>query len=167
VALWGAAVSMVVAGALWFSGTKYLPTDTKAIETADGGASTKNLSIPNRNPISVRCRFRYEEDKIRIGLGENRRWKTKSSLRAQGNRGNAVHPRGFPGLVNLRYGVALGSAGEDSSDVSVLLLLLFFELPVSLVPSSLVVSRCLPVACSVVVSSELLVAGEAVALLSP
>jgi hypothetical protein len=82
VALWGAAVSMVVAGALWFSGTKYLPTDTKAIETADGGASTKNLSIPNRNPISVRCRFRYEEDKIRIGLGENRRWKTKSSPRS-------------------------------------------------------------------------------------
>jgi hypothetical protein len=84
VALWGAAVSMVAAGALWFSGAKYLPTDTKAIETADGGASTKNLSIPNRNPISVRCRFEYEEDKIRIGLGENRRWKTKSSLRAQG-----------------------------------------------------------------------------------
>jgi hypothetical protein len=79
----------------------------------------------------------------------------------------AVFPRGFPGLVKLRYGVALGSAGEDSSDVSVLLLLLFFELPVSLVPSSLVVSRRLPVARSVVVSSELLVAGEAVALLSP
>ena len=70
-------------------------------------------------------------------------------------------------MVKLRYGVALGSAGEDSSDVSVLLLLLFFALPLSLLPSSLAVSRRLPVARSVVVSSELLVAGEAVALLSP
>jgi hypothetical protein len=73
--------------------------------------------------------------------------------------------RVFPGLVKRRYGVALGSAGEELSDVSVLLFLLFFDLPVSLVPSSLVVSLCFPVACSVVVSSELL--GEAVALLSP
>jgi hypothetical protein len=78
-----------------------------------------------------------------------------------------IRPRVFPGLVKRRYGVALGSAGEEPSDVSVLLLLLFFELPVSLVPSSLVLSPCLPVACSVVASPELLVLGEAVALLSP
>ena len=43
----------------------------------------RTFLIPNRNPIPVRCCFRYEKDKIRIGLGENRRWKTKSSLRAQ------------------------------------------------------------------------------------
>ena len=78
-----------------------------------------------------------------------------------------IRPRVFPGLVKRRYGVALGSAGEAPSDVSVLLFLPFFELPVSVVPSSLVVSRCLPVARSVVVSPELLVPGEAVALLSP
>ena len=77
-----------------------------------------------------------------------------------------VFGRGFVGLVKRHYGVALGSAGEDSSDVSVLLLLLFFELPLSLIPSSLVVSRRLLVARSVLVSSELVVAGEAVALLS-
>ena len=46
VALWGVAVLMVVAGALWFWGAKYLPTDTNAIETAGGGGSTKNLSYP-------------------------------------------------------------------------------------------------------------------------
>jgi len=34
VALWGVAVLMIVAGALWFWGAKYLPADTEAIEGA-------------------------------------------------------------------------------------------------------------------------------------
>jgi MFS family permease len=34
VALWGVAVLMVVAGALWFWGAKYLPSDTEKIEAA-------------------------------------------------------------------------------------------------------------------------------------
>jgi hypothetical protein len=73
------------------------------------------------------------------------------------------------GLGRQCYGVALGSAAGASSDESDLdlLLSLFSEVPLSLVPSSLVVLRCLPVARSVVVSSELLVPGEVVALLSP
>jgi len=32
VALWGVALLMIVAGALWFWGAKYLPADTNAIE---------------------------------------------------------------------------------------------------------------------------------------
>jgi len=73
------------------------------------------------------------------------------------------------GLVRQCYGVALGSAAGASSDNSDLdlFLSLFSEVPLSLVPSSLVVLRCLPVARPVVVSSELLVPGEIVALLSP
>jgi len=80
-----------------------------------------------------------------------------------------IHPRFFTVLFSRRYGVALGSAAGASSDDSDLdlLLSLFFELPLSLVPSSVVVLRCLPAACSVVVSPEPLVFGEAVALLSP
>ena len=72
-------------------------------------------------------------------------------------------------LVRQCYGVALGSAAGASSDNSDLdlFLSLFSEVPLSLVPSSVVVLRCLPVARPVVVSSELLVPGEIVALLSP
>jgi len=44
VALWGVAVLMIVAGALWFWGAKYLPADTDAIEGAGGTGSTKNSS---------------------------------------------------------------------------------------------------------------------------
>jgi predicted MFS family arabinose efflux permease len=44
VALWGVAVLMIVAGALWFWGAKYLPADTDAIEGAGGAGSTKNSS---------------------------------------------------------------------------------------------------------------------------
>jgi hypothetical protein len=75
----------------------------------------------------------------------------------------------FRRLVRQCYGVGLGSAAGASSEDSDLdlPLSLFFEVPLSLVPSSLVVLRCLPVARSVVVSSELLVPGAAVALLSP
>ena len=80
-----------------------------------------------------------------------------------------IRPRAFIGFVRRHYGVALGSAAGASSDDSDLdlLLSLFFELSLSLVPSSLVVLRCLPVARPVVVSSELLVSGEVVALFSP
>src|SRR5437868_444755 len=44
VALWGVAVLMIVAGALWFWGAKYLPADTDAIEGAADSQSTKNNS---------------------------------------------------------------------------------------------------------------------------
>ena len=44
VALWGVAVLMVVAGALWFWGAKYLPADTDAIEGPGDRRSTTNPS---------------------------------------------------------------------------------------------------------------------------
>jgi hypothetical protein len=70
-----------------------------------------------------------------------------SAIRDQRKRGSLFDSRVSAGLVRRCYGVALGSAAGASSDDSDLdlLLSLFFELPVSLVPSS----------------------GEAVALLSP
>jgi len=40
VALWGVAVLMVVAGALWFWGAIYLPSDTEKIEAAGNGKMT-------------------------------------------------------------------------------------------------------------------------------
>jgi hypothetical protein len=44
VALWGVAVLMIVAGALWFWGSKYLPADTEAIEGSGDRRSTTNPS---------------------------------------------------------------------------------------------------------------------------
>jgi predicted MFS family arabinose efflux permease len=44
VALWGVAVLMIVAGALWFWGAKYLPADTEAIEGSGDRRSTTNPS---------------------------------------------------------------------------------------------------------------------------
>ena len=44
VALWGVAVLMIVAGALWFWGAQYLPADTDAIEGAGDCRSTTNPS---------------------------------------------------------------------------------------------------------------------------
>jgi MFS family permease len=44
VALWGVAVLMIVAGALWFWGAKYLPADTDVIEGSGDRRSTTNSS---------------------------------------------------------------------------------------------------------------------------
>jgi MFS family permease len=44
VALWGVAVLMIVAGALWFWGAKYLPADTEAIEGSGDHRATTNPS---------------------------------------------------------------------------------------------------------------------------
>src|SRR4029078_842516 len=44
VALWGVAILMIAAGALWFFGAKYLPADTDAIKGSGGAGSTKNSS---------------------------------------------------------------------------------------------------------------------------
>jgi hypothetical protein len=50
-ALWGVAVLMVVAGALWFWGAKYLPAIPMRSKRLVVALRLRTFLIPNRNPI--------------------------------------------------------------------------------------------------------------------